>query len=229
MKKQTFYTEIAFFVSLVVLAAATALTVYGDFGISMVVAPAYILHLKICESLPFFTFGVAGYTLQALILILLMIIIRKFKVSYLLSFVSAVLYGFVLDGAAILLKTLPNILYLRILLYIVGVLLCCASIGMMFFTYFPPQAYELFVKEIAIKWGKPVHIIKMVYDGVNLVLSIVLSLLLFGSLNGIGIGTVVCAVIYGPLINMFQKLFNKIFVFKDKYELRKFFEERENL
>ena len=157
-----------------------------------------------------------------------MIVIRKFKVSYLLSFISAVLSGFVLDGTLTVLSLLPNILFLRILLYIVGVLLCCASIGMMFFTYFPPQAYELFVKEIAIKWGKPVHIIKMVYDCASLALSVALCLLFFKSINGIGIGTVVCAFIYGPLINMFQKLFNKIFVFTDKYELRKFFEEREN-
>ena len=61
MKKPVFYTEIAHVLALVLLALGTALTAYGDLGISMVVAPAYILHLKLSQVFPFFTFGVAGY------------------------------------------------------------------------------------------------------------------------------------------------------------------------
>ena len=43
MKKPVFYTELAYILGLVLLALGTALTVYGNFGVSMVVAPAYIL------------------------------------------------------------------------------------------------------------------------------------------------------------------------------------------
>ena len=89
-KKLGFYTEIAFFLGLALLAFGTALTVYGGFGMSMVVAPAYILHLFVSQFFSWFSFGMAEYTLQAFILIILMIIMRKAKWSYLLSFASAV-------------------------------------------------------------------------------------------------------------------------------------------
>ena len=64
MKKRLFYTEAAYAVGTLLLALGTALTAYGGFGISMVVAPAYLLHLKLVQLLPFFSFGVAEYALR---------------------------------------------------------------------------------------------------------------------------------------------------------------------
>ena len=116
--KRTIYCEIAYVVGIVVLALGTALTVYGNFGISMVVAPAYILHLKLSEIWPFFSFGVAEYAVQALILALMMLLLRKARWTYLLSFVSAVLYGTILDGGGKLTALLPaDSMALRIIFY----------------------------------------------------------------------------------------------------------------
>jgi hypothetical protein len=91
MKKTVFYTEAAYFIGLFLLALGTALTAYGGFGISMVVAPAYILHLFLSQFFPFFGFGVAEYVMQAVILLLLTLLLRKAKLSYLLSFAAAIL------------------------------------------------------------------------------------------------------------------------------------------
>ena len=84
MKKSTFYTEAAYLFGLVLLALGTALMERSDFGVSMVVAPAYILHLKVSEFLPFFSFGMAEYTLQAALLVVMMIILRRVRLSYFL-------------------------------------------------------------------------------------------------------------------------------------------------
>ena len=86
MKKQVFYTEIAYVLGLLLLAAGTALTAWADFGISMVVAPAYTVYLKMSEVLPWFTFGMAEYALQALVLMILAILMRRGKPAYFLSF-----------------------------------------------------------------------------------------------------------------------------------------------
>ena len=51
MKKRIFYTEIAYILGLIALALGTAFMEKADFGLSMVVAPPYILHLKISEFL----------------------------------------------------------------------------------------------------------------------------------------------------------------------------------
>ena len=226
-KKAVLYTEIIYFLALALLAVGTALTVYGDLGISMVVAPAYILHLKLSQFFPFFTFGVAGYTLQAVVLIVMMLLLRKAKLIYLLSFGTAVVYGSALDGAMLLIGFLPENPYLQILLYIVGTVLCCAALALLFAAYFPPEAYELCVKELSAKLNKPVHIVKTVYDCCSLAVSVVLSLSFFGTIRGIGIGTVICAFLYGVLIRAFQKLYDRYFLFADKFPLRKYFEESE--
>ena len=107
-KKPVFYTELAYIFGIVALAIGVAFMERADFGMSMVVAPAYLLHLKISEYLPFFSFGMAEYTLQLFLIIALMIIVRKFRLSYLFSFVTAVLYGFILDGCIFLVSFIPD-------------------------------------------------------------------------------------------------------------------------
>ena len=85
MKKKTvMYTETAYVLGVVILALGTAFMALANFGVSMVVAPAYIIYLKISEFLPFFTFGMAEYMLQACIIVVMMLILGKFKVRYLL-------------------------------------------------------------------------------------------------------------------------------------------------
>lgn len=238
-KKLTFYTEIAYFVGLFFLAFGTALTVYGGFGISMVVAPAYILHLFVSQFLPFFSFGMAEYTLQAVILIILSIILRKAKWSYLLSFVAAILYGLALDLSTKLTAFFPQLLPLRIIVYLIGVIIICAAVALLFSAYMPPEAYEMFVKEFSAKFKKPIPKVKMIYDCASLVVAIILCIILLspfkadsflGVINnfmacGISIGTVACAFINGPIIGLFQRLYSKIFNFKDGLKLRKYFED----
>jgi uncharacterized membrane protein YczE len=106
MKKRVFYTEAAYLIGLAVIALGAALMAAADFGMSMVVAPAYLLHLKISRYLPFFSFGMAEYTLQAVLLLVLVLLLRRFKLSYLFSFVTAVFYGLLLDGAMALMGLL---------------------------------------------------------------------------------------------------------------------------
>ncbi len=224
MKKSVFYTEAAYFIGLILLAFGTALTAYGGFGISMVVAPAYILHLYLSRIFPFFSFGLAEYSLQAVILLLMVVLLRKAKLSYLLSFAAAILYGLCLDGSMMLTALLPANGFLQASVYVLGVIFCTCAIALLFSSYLPPAAYEMFVKEIAAKCQRPIHKVKTFYDCGSLVLSLILSLAFFGKVLGIGIGTVVCAFCYGSIIRLFQNLFNKHFHFIDKFPLRKRFE-----
>ena len=223
MKKPVVYTEAAYLLGLLILAVGTAFTEYGDLGISMVVAPAYLVHLKLGIS-----FGTAEYLLQGLILVCMMLVLRKVRLSYLFSFVTAVLYGLFLDGAMVLTASLPgDHMGLRIGFYILGVLLGSAAISLLFRTYLPPAAYEMFVKQIARKFHKPIPVVKTVYDCTSLVVSIGISFLFFGQLRGVGIATVICAFLNGWLIKLFTDLFGKCFTFQDRFSLRNRFEESE--
>ena len=70
-KKKVFYTEAAYFVGTIALAVGALLMQRADFGMSMVVAPSYVLFLKLKESWTWLTFGMTQYLFQTALLILM--------------------------------------------------------------------------------------------------------------------------------------------------------------
>ena len=225
--KKVFYTELAYLIGIVTLAIGTAFMTRADFGLSMVVAPAYLLHLKISEALPFFTFGMAEYTLQAVLLLLMALILRRFKLSYLFSFVTAVIYGFTLDGILALVGLIPGGgMAIRVTFFVVGMPLCSLGVSMMFHTYFSPAAYEFFVKEVSGKMKVDINRFKTVYDCISCLVSILMSFAFFGLWHfvGVNIGTVITALLNGFLIGRFSQFFEGRFVFLDGFGWRRVFE-----
>ena len=226
MKKKVFYTEWAYAVAMVGLSLSVAFMTRADFGVSMVVAPAYLLYLKINPVFPFFTFGMAEYTLQAVLLLFTILSVKKYRPYFLFSFVTAVLYGFLLDGWMLLTAVLPaDSLLLRGLWYVLGLVLGAASIAFFFETYIAPEVYELLVKELSQKLNKPTHRVKTVYDCVSCAVAVLMSFAFFGlwRFEGVKLGTVVCALVNGFLIGRFTALYERVFEFKDALPWRKYF------
>lgn len=227
--KKTFYTEAAYGLGLLILAIGTALMEAANLGMSMVVAPAYLFYLRISKIWSFFTFGMAEYLFQAVLLLLLTLILRKFRVSCLFSFVTAVLYGLLLDGVMLLTALLPTLnLPLRFVFFLIGMLLGSVGVSLLFHTYLPPEAYELFVKEIAARFRLDIHKVKTFYDCASCLLGILLSFLFFGfgHFEGVKLGTVFCALVNGFLISRFTLLFEKYFTFSDRFALRDRFDTK---
>jgi uncharacterized membrane protein YczE len=225
--KRVFYTELAYAIGIIVLALGTALMERADFGMSMVVAPAYLLHLKVSEFLPWYSFGVSEYVLQAVLLAVLSLMMRKFKKGYLFSFITAILYGSLLDLSisAVARIDLHGTVF-RIACYFLGMLFCAAGVALLFHTYIAPEAYELFVKELAAKCGKDIGRVKTIYDCVSCLIGIALSFVFFGfgRFEGVKLGTVICALVNGTLVGWCSKWLEAAFCFRDRLKLRKFFE-----
>ena len=227
MKQKTFYSELSYVVGILLLALGGALTERAGLGLSMVVIPAYISHVLISQTHSFFTFGMAEYTLQAILLIIMMLILRKFKLSYLFAFITAVFFGLMLDFFMLFTTQIPNeSLAVRIVLYVPGIVITSAGVSLVFHTYISPDVYELFVKEVSAHFHKNINHFKTGFDITCLVISIILSFVFFGFGNfvGVGVGTVICAFLNGFMIGRFSKLFEKLFVFKDLMPFRKYFE-----
>ena len=226
MKKKYFPTELAYLIGITILAFGAALMAQADFGMSMVVAPAYLLHLKVSQFLPFFSFGMAEYTLQAVLLVVLAIVMRRFKWSYLFSLGTAVFYGFLLDIFMKIVANFPEETAWRVVWYIVGLLLCTAGVSLLFHTYISPEAYELFVKEVSAKIPMDISKFKTIYDCTSCLVAILLSFLFFGwgHFEGVKLGTILCALINGWMIGRFTKIFEAVFEFRDGLKLRKYFE-----
>lgn len=230
MKKKKFPAELAYVLATLILAFGTAMMTKANFGVSMVVAPAYLLHLKLSQYWSFITFGVAEYMLQAFLLIVLCIVMKKFKVSYLFSFFTAVFYGLSLDLSLWTLSFIPcEKIAVRIVLFVIGLPLVSLGVSLFFHTYIPPEAYELFVKEISAKTHKDINKFKTGYDCVSCVISIIMSFCFFGlfKFEGVNVGTVICALINGKIIGMISKFLEKKFEFKDSLPLRKLFQKNE--
>lgn len=133
--KRTFSTELAYVFGIVFVALGVVLMEKADFGASMVVAPAYLLYRWLSPVWSFVTFGMAEYCLQA-VLLLAMCLLLRFRVSYLFSFVTAVVYGFALDAFMLLGAALPaGSVWLRVIYYALGMFFCAAGVSAMFHTY----------------------------------------------------------------------------------------------
>ena len=230
-EKRVFPCELAYIFGLLSLGLGTALSVVADFGVSMVVAPAYLLHLKVSQFLPFFSFGMAEYTLQAVLVLVVACLMHRFKISYLFSFVTAVLYGFALDGALLLIELLPaeflSAIAVRVAFYFLGMAIATLGVSFFFHTYISPEAYELFVKELSAKYGKDIHKFKIVYDVCSCLIAILMSFIFFGffRFEGVKLGTIISAALNGVMISGFSKLLDRFFTFEDKLPLRKLFDK----
>ena len=229
-KKLPLYSELCYVFGLILLAFSTALMERGDFGLSTVVAPTYIIYLKISQYFDWFTFGKAEYLVQGILIIALCLVLRRFKISYLLSFCTALIYGALLDLMIYLVAFIPGDGFTwRLVFYIVGFLLNVVSVTLIFHTYFRPGAYDMFVKEMALFTGKKLGTVKIIYDYTSMVVALIMTFVFFGfgHFEGIKWGTIITALINGWLISLLIAFLNKYFEVKDILGLRKYFEKQD--
>lgn len=227
-KKKVFYTELAYCIGILCSTIGIALMERSDFGVSMVVAPAYLLHLKLVQYFSWFTFGTAEYTFQALLLLVIVLVLKKIRLSWFFSFVTAVIVGLVLDIVSVPVALLPADTFLwRFLWYMLGMQFCAFGISLMFRTYISPEVYELFVKLLSKKAGMELTKFKTIYDMSSCLLGVLLSFLFFGfgRFEGVKWGTIVCALINGKFIGFWAGFYDKHFTFTDALPLRKHFED----
>ncbi len=219
MKKIEKMNELAWVLGIVLCALGVALCTKANFGLSMVAAPAYILHRKISEFLPWYTQGVSEYVWQFLWLILTCLIVRRFKFRYLLSFGTGILFGLTLDGWLLLLGgggTYESFA-VRVIAFAFGLSITALAIALFFRTSLPLEIYELTVAEVSARYNLPVGRVKFAYDAMMLVISLALAFFLMRDFVGIGIGTVVATLLNATLINAFGKLLDRFFNFDARF------------
>jgi uncharacterized membrane protein YczE len=217
--------EFCYIPATLLLALGAALMTKADFGLSAVVAPAYLI-----SQIFNISFGTAEYCFQGLLLIVICLLVGRFRWTYLLSFVSAFLYGMTLDGMLWLLSFTGEWgIVLRLSLMVVAMMLSALGVALLFKTYLSPGGYELFVKEVSRRFRVDMSRFKVFYDIASCLLAVILSLVAFHSLfdHGIGLGTLLVAAVNGLLIGIFTRWLERTFVFYDRFPLAKYFEAPE--
>ena len=206
MKKVKIYEEWAYVLGQFFLAWGAALITSAGFGVSMVIAPAFL----ISEKVDALTFGTAEYLFQGFLIGVICLIIRRFRPKYLLSFLTAFMYGCLLDLDLYLISLAGTLGFaVRCVIFVLGVVSTSLGVTFFFNTYLPPGVYELFVKCVSERFGFPTGKTKLVYDCSSLALSVAMSFLFFGTLRGIGVGTLICTFANGNVITLFSRLFSR--------------------
>ena len=226
-KRLTIPAEVFYVFGIVFVAFGVALMEKADLGLSTIVGPAYVLYRHLTRFWPVVSFGMMEYTFQAFLLIIMIIILKRFRLSYLFSFVTAVVYGFTLNGFMALVspaevKALP----LRLLFYAVGMLFCAFGVASMLHTYISPEVYELIVKEIPRKFHLNLSKFKTAFDILCFTTTVILSFVFFGfgHFVGIGWGTLVCALVNGTIIGRMCAIIDRRVTVVDLLPLRRSFE-----
>lgn len=223
MKKIHRMNEAAWVLGILLCNLGIALCTKANLGLSMIAAPPYILSryfggIAAEGGAAFFSFltqGTCEYIWQGLLLLLLCLIIRRFRPRYLLAALTAVLSGFTLDGFLWLLHgyDIPTALPLRILLFAAGMVVTALAIAFFFRTDLPLSVYELVVVEIARRFSLSTGRVKQVNDLCMLAISLLLDLLLLGGFCGVGWGTLIISLVNAPLISLFGRWLDRIFDF----------------
>lgn len=212
-KKITIHSEFVYAAAIILLSLAVAMLSAANYGVSMIVAPAYI----ISQRLGVITFGQGEYLVQSILFIVFCILMKKVKLVYFSSFATCLIYGAVLDlwrkfvplfNPEITVPGSMNIV-IRIILFIVGMILTSFSVMLFYKTYFYPQVYDFFVKGISARFNKDRTKFKIAFDFSCLAVSCILTLVLFRKFIGIGVGTIILTALNGFIIGWFDKLFDK--------------------
>ncbi len=227
MKKRRVSSEVVYVIGAVVLSFATAMLAAADMGMSMVIAPAYLVSLKF----DFLTFGQAEYVVQGILFVVFCILVRKVKILYFCAFLSGFFYGLILDFWRMVIPHFnPELfapgafpMWLRILYFIIGFLLNSLGVMLYFKSYIYPQVYEFFVKGISSHFQVELSRVKIGFDVCCLVIAIVVSMLLLHRIEAIGPGTVVLACCNGLLIGWYGRQFERFF---ETYPVWKGFAEK---
>ena len=225
MKKIGKSAELLWVLGILFVACGVALCSKADLGVSMVAAPTFVIQEAMVALWDGFSVGVTEYLVQGLVLLILCIAVRHFRLRYLLAFFVAVLYGYILNLFLYCFASIPTeAVWLRFLWLFVGDILTALGVACFFHTYLPLQVHELFVAECSARYHLNIHKVKWGYDISLLAISLILALTLFGDAatfgfskiltedyHSVGIGTLVTTVINAPLITMWGRGIERLF------------------
>lgn len=221
-KKIKISSETVYILAILLLSFAVAMISSTNFGVSMIVAPAYI----ISEKVSVLSFGQSEYIVQGLLFVLFCILMKKVKLVFFSSFVTGVIYGAVLDMWRFVIPHFnPNVtqpgalpFVLKIVYFVLGMLLTAIAIAMFFRTYIYPQVYDFFVKGISERFKLDRTKFKTGFDASFLAISCILTLLLFHKFVGIGVGTIIMTCLNGMTIGFAGKVIDRFFEIKPRFK-----------
>ena len=207
-KKEIAKRYVLFIISLFFSALGVAFTKHGELGVSPVSSVANILSYQF----DFFSIGV-WLIIWNCILILgqILILRRKFQIIQLLQIPLSFLFGYFTDFGMWLVCRIPTDLYMmKLLMVITGIIILGFGISLSVIANVIMNSGEAFVKAISDTTHKQFGNVKIIFDVLCVVLSVILSLLFFDfQIIGTREGTIISAFGVGIVVKFFNRILQK--------------------
>ncbi len=157
------------------------------------------------------TMGTLTFILNMILIIGQVALLKKdFEIIQLMQIPISIIFGFFIDLTMSLLSFLnPTTYTLKILFLLIGCIILAFGVTMEVIANVVMLSGEAFVKAISSKCNKEFGITKVFFDVTLVLISCILSFVLFKTLMGVREGTIAAALIVG----FTSKSFNKIFGF----------------
>lgn len=213
--KKVFWGELALLAGITILSMGITLMIKSDFGITPVASLPFVLS-KIITLL---SFGTWNYLLQIVSIIILVALTRNIKTGYYLSLFIVIGFGYMLDLFEYLSVYLPVNLPLQVVYYILGFLGVAFGVGMLIKSCMPILPFDAFVRDVSSHFDLSVKFVKTSFDLSCVVLAIVFGMIFLGNIEGIGLGTLICALLTGKFVAIFSQRLDNRFYFQPALKL----------
>lgn len=182
----------------------------SDLGTSQISSVPYVLSL----AFPDYTFGITTFIFNVLFIIIQIIILRRdFHPIQFLQVFANILFSFFIDVSMNWLAFFqPETFIAKFISLIIGCMILAIGICIEVapnVIVVPGEgvvralALAIAIKKPKVKFGT----IKIYFDVTLIIIACILSFIFFGELNGIGLGTIVSALIVGRFINLVNRHF----------------------
>lgn len=195
-------------VGIYIMTFAIRLTVSSGLGTTPLSTLPNVFSLRF----PQISFGMFTFIWNMVMLAAQIIVLRKnFKLIQLMQIPLTFVFSAFLDiNERLLAWFKPDDLVSRLTAVAVGCVLMGVSVEMTVSADVVMNTGEAVVKAFCDTFGWNFGFAKIGFDVLYVVSGLVLSLIMFGCINGVGIGTVILAVATGLFVNLSDKLFSPI-------------------
>lgn len=192
-----------FILGLIINSFGVAFITKSALGTSQISSIPYVLSLKFTN----LSFGQTTFIFNMLFILIQLLILKKdFRPIQFLQIAANILFSSFIDVSMTLLTGLnPQTIPLRTLSLLVG----CAILAVGISVEVAPDVIKVpgegIVHAMARVSGMEFGKVKIRFDVTLIIIAIVLSFLFFQRLNGVGLGTIVSAILIGPMISFVNR------------------------
>ena len=201
--KKTALRCVYFLLGVLINSFGIALITKGALGTSPISSVPYVLSLKFTT----LSFGTATFIINMVFIAVQIALLKKeFKAVQFLQIGINLLFSAFIDVSMNLLAFVqPDIFWEKMLAFLAGCVVLALGIAVEVAPDILFVPGEGIVRAIACVSGKKFGTVKVCFDVTLILIAGVLSFLFFGGLNGLGIGTLISALIVGKIVNLINE------------------------